>query len=242
MTETLPRWDVGVGYDRRTAGLLLQPRSPAGDGPVKRVPLAAIIRNLHIPPTDLATAQRDAGRAVPQEDGGATETSICMDATPMWCRGRVLDIGGYDGRYAHLCLERGADEAICLDSQQYTRYGWDHPAPLPGVTYRTGDFLDDNDRYDLVLFFNVAYHIKNPWQAFEHLRRLTGGTLSICSLITQDDASSWRLCAPREVNPEDDTVYWVPSELGLIQLLTNVGFEHVAVVGKAGDRLAVTAE
>jgi len=117
---------------------------------------------------------------------------------------------------------------------------WTQPPPLEGVEYVTGDFLEWREPMDVTLFFNVAYHVKDPWRGFEHLRSFTRRHLAVCSLVTWTEKPVWELYLPREVNPDDDTVYWGPSESGLTRLLSLTGWSDVTVVGKAFERLVLT--
>lgn len=94
----------------------------------------------------------------------------------------VLDIGGYDGRFALECLQRGADKAVCLDNNEWNHYyqgTWPNPQRLPGVDYSQGDFLEWQQSYDVVLCFNVLYHTERWKEAAMALRRLTKEVLCL---------------------------------------------------------------
>lgn len=105
------------------------------------------------------------------------------DCIPKNLTGRtVLDIGGYDGRFAKLCLDRGAESAVCLDNQEWSHYQtgtWKRPQRFEGVEYVQGDFLEWEGRYDLVLCFNVLYHCAEWENASPALRRLTKGEMCL---------------------------------------------------------------
>lgn len=236
-------WDLRVGYERRLGSVFLAPIPPGVAEPVAhfRLPVSTILRGLGVSDEALGLMRADAARSVVDAPGVDVE-GLMRAAVPADCAGlTVLDVGGYDGRMAALALERGARRAVCLDSAQWTRYGWARPDPLPGVEYVTGGFLDWHEPVDVTLFFNVIYHVENPWAALAHLRTFTRSRLALCSLVTWTEKPVWELYAPREVNPDDDTVYWGPSEAGLHRLLALTGWTDVTVVGKALERLVLTA-
>lgn len=152
----------------------------------------------------------------------------------------VLDIGGYDGAYAKLCLERGAREATVLDSEQWRDYGWAVFRPASGVQYVKCDLLDpfmsrNLFKADLVLCFNMLYHVKNVWGACEVLRELTKDT---CLIYTQilygTDEPVWRNWQKHDAN-YNDKCYWKPSESGLCSLLYEVGFKQIDIAGYGVD-------
>jgi hypothetical protein len=61
----------------------------------------------------------------------------------------------------------------------------------------------------------------------------------LCSLVVWDDRPVWYPREPREVNPEDDTVYWSPSDAGLKKLLKATGWSEITEVGKTTERLVL---
>ena len=227
------------------------------------VPVSDLIRELKLRPEEVASHAEIATLPPQTKD---LET-LCKEAiASLKLKGKtVLDIGGYDGRMAAYALECGAKKAICLDNQQWEHYGWTEKDKLAGVEYVTGDFMDfcpagpdgitcpheDDDtvaaadfvrlpRPDVVIFYNVLYHVRNPWVALEHLHGLVKpkGTMLLCSLVRFDDLPRWYLYEPNECNPEDDTVYWGPSKAGLLRLLRLTGWK-VEEVGQAVERLVL---
>lgn len=235
----MKEWRLSLGYDTRIGALMLGVTAPgaAAEAAHFRVPFSAILRDLKVPPGALRQMALDARK--PDEDAPDMET-LLRAGVPADCAGlTVLDVGGYDGRMAALALERGAARAVCLDSGQWGHYGWTKPDPLPGVEYRCGDFRSWLEPADVVLFYNVLYHVEDPWRALEHLRAITRREMVLCSLVVWNDAPVWEIYEPREVNPADDTVYWGPSEAGLRRLLKLTGWTEVTEVGKAFERLVL---
>lgn len=234
-------WDLRVGYEPRLGSVFFAPVPPDAEEPVAhfRLPVSTILRGLNIPPAALRQMAADA-QAPPETTDAEPLEDILRRGVPADCTGlTVLDVGGYDGRMAKLALERGATRAVCLDSRQFTRYGWADTEPLPGVEYVEGDFRVWWHKADVILFYNVLYHLQNPWQVLEHLRTITRREMVLSTLVIWDERPVFELFATREVNPEDDTVYWGPSPAGLVRLLELTGWKEIAIVGKALERLVV---
>lgn len=235
-------WDLRIAYERRLGSVFLAPVPPGQEDPIThfRLPVSTILRGLGITDEALGLMQTDAQKPTVDAPGRDVE-ELCRAAVPADCTGlSVLDVGGYDGRMAALALERGAKWAVCLDNTQWDHYGWKDPGEIGSVEYIVRDFMEWDEPADVVLFFNVLYHVQNPWAALEHLRKLTRQHLALCTLVTWTEKPVWELYLPREVNPDDDTVYWGPSETGLTRLLALTGWTDVRVVGKAFERLVLT--
>jgi hypothetical protein len=238
------RWDLRIAYERRLGSVLVAPVPPGSRDPVThfRLPVSTILRGLGITDEALGLMQTDAARPTVDAPGADVE-ELCRAAVPADCTGlTVLDVGGYDGRMAALALERGAKAAVCLDSAQWTHYGWEQAPPHPGVEYVRGDVMEWTAPFDVVLLFNVIYHTPNPWAMLAHLRTFTRRTMALCSLVTWTERPVWELYEPYEVNPDDDTVYWGPSESGLRRLLDLTGWKDVQMVGKSFERLVLTCK
>lgn len=142
----------------------------------------------------------------------------------------VLDVGGYDGHMAKLCLERGARSATVVDNGQFKLYEGYNNSPVEGVEFIWADIIDYEiniiDKADVVLCFDVIYHSKVPYLLAEKLYELTKKYLCISSRIVPGDDSHWRLLAPREQHHNDPTVVWKPTISSLRKLLTIVGFKR----------------
>lgn len=82
--------------------------------------------------------------------------------------------------------------------------------------------------FDLVVCFGLLYHLENPFRAIRNLRRMTGQVLIVESLIAPDRRP---LAVLRDecAGPDQGRgrVAFVPSEAGLVKLLSRSGFPHV---------------
>ena len=152
----------------------------------------------------------------------------------------VLDVGGYDGQYARLCVERGAASVTVIDTEQWRGYGWPEPHPWPdSITYHKTAVLDYWAPADVVLCFNMLYHVKDVWGTLEHLRKLTRERLLLYTQILPDvDEPVWRNWQKQDANYQDQC-YWKPSEAGLRSLLEEVGFASTVRAYGDNERIAL---
>jgi len=162
---------------------------------------------------------------------------------------RIADIGAADGDLGffletigfNVDLIDGGDESVrelrllpprllkkALNSSADI-YGvdLDHDFKLPGT-------------YDLVFFLGVLYHLRNPMLALEALSRSTRycilstkvahhvptrGRMGRKKLVDVSQLPVAYLLDAFEVNPDDDTNYWVFSEASLRRVLSRSGWK-----------------
>jgi SAM-dependent methyltransferase len=229
---------VKAGFDYRfsTVGLRIEAK---GYEPVQvYFPLATMLRDTKILPEQL--------QALMQPEYEWTEP-LSQDIDPArvrllesvdWRGKTVLDIGGYDGFAAEIAHKGGAKLAICLDNHQYEHYGW-QDIKREGVEYVQGDVMHLEGKYDEPLFpgawnkwdvlinYNVLYHVKNPWAFLDKCRSIVkeDGEMLLCTLFRYHTGPWMYVYEPRECNPTDETVYFGPSLLALERLLKHTGWD-----------------
>lgn len=264
----MPNWDnqadkapatlgtARVEWHRR--GRWLRVLAPIGNGNALnlQIELAQLARECHIAREDILAIADDAELApMPDHPDLATERygereQMRLAALPADCTGKtVLDIGGWDGEFAAACLRRGATDALVFDSGQYVDYTWVRPVERPGVRYKRGDLMDFSHdpapAADIVLLYNVIYHIRDPWMALERCRLLTRDTFVICTSFVPGDEPVWRLFSKEDeraaggVINDRYTVFWRPTIAGLLKLLHVVGFTDCEVFGPVEDHVCV---
>ena len=169
---------------------------------------------------------------------------------------RVLDIGCNAGFYSFELARRGADVlGIDIDPHYLAQARW--AAELFGL--RNVHFarrqlyeIDTTERFDLILFMGVLYHLRYPLLALDLLARLrprlmifqtlTQGSGEICSQARQDCdfASRARLARPdwphlafvETTFCGDPTNWWVPNRAAVVGMLRAAGFEVIAQPGE----------
>lgn len=166
---------------------------------------------------------------------------IRREAIPYWALDQldtVLDLGGYDGKFARLALDRGAKSATVVDNKEWIQYEWSPFEPQPGVTYALSDIQDWQEPADLVICYNVLYHVKDPFSFLKHLRKLTRHVLVLCTSFVTKGVGGWHFYVEGLGHP-NKTVWCRPTPEGLVQALHDAGFEQVTEVGRQGDHIVV---
>ena len=164
---------------------------------------------------------------------GFPDRFICKaTAVPEDLTGKsVLDVGGYDGKMASLCMGRGAKSATVVDSEQFIQYEGYAIKDFPeNVSFVACDIMDypiaTGD--DLVVCFDVLYHVRDPLGFLARLRELTGEAMCFSTRTVDGPKGYWRLLEPYEQHP-DPTVVWKPTLSGLLKMLGMVGFQQQQV-------------
>ncbi len=247
-------WEISTRYDYRFVSLMVQAKHAGAISPLFNISIKDLLKN--IPEHELRACM------LPDSDSPASKG---VDIEPYRraairdteLTGKVvLDVGGYDGWASALALECGAARAICLDNQQYRHYGWEDKKH-DGVEYITGDLtsltLDQTGEWlnapdswaktsidlpDIIINYNVLYHVKNPWAFLDRCRELINpaGTMLLCTLFRYHDGPWMYIYEPHECNPDDDTVYFGPSITALERLLRLTGWD-IQQEGVAYDRV-----
>lgn len=169
---------------------------------------------------------------------------------------RVLDIGCAEGFFSFEAERRGAKEVIGIDSfpDSVRRFNICRDAYHSKATAFLCNVYDLNVRafgtFDMVFFFGVLYHLRNPILALEKIFSVCTGTLLMqtAGMVEIPDYENVALAQfhPRGIQsgtPEnpmyDPTVFWLPNVECTRALVTHVGFENVEVLStdKAGTVL-----
>lgn len=165
----------------------------------------------------------------------------CIAQIPERLDGRsVLDVGGYDGQVARLCYARGARPVTVVDSEQWRTYGWPETTWKPGsIEYVHGDFTRFSEPHDLVLCFNVFYHVKNVYGAAEQLRRLTKWQCLLWTQVVLTSDEPVFYLWPKHWPNYTDRCYWKPTVPALVALFGRVGFTVSEFARGANERIGL---
>ncbi|HEX2435069.1 MAG TPA: methyltransferase domain-containing protein [Solirubrobacterales bacterium] len=163
----------------------------------------------------------------------------------------VLDVGTFDGFYAFVAEDRGADRILAIDNEQYVHWvqsRWDieldggegfraiHRLLDSNVEYRMLDAfdLDDLDEpFDLIYCFGILHRVQNPWGLLRRLRdRLDpdGRVLLETHGVPDDDGSDLgvvRVPEVGEVYKDDAYVFWEFTTGSLDRLSRYAGFREM---------------
>ena len=172
---------------------------------------------------------------------------VRAEAVPRRLRDKtVLDVGCWDGYFSFLCERRGAT-VTPVDTFQYrdfvrSKYGLE----LKGgegfrVTARllrsrlklkNCDFSNLRGSFDVVLFFGVLYHERNPLLALEHLARLTRQYAVVETHYIKSGSQPLLRFYPGSFSNQDPTNFWGPTLSCVELMLKDVGFRRVSLVRK----------
>jgi len=161
----------------------------------------------------------------------------------------VLDVGTFDGFYAFLAEDRGADRVVAIDNEQYrlwvaSRWGVElaggegfrtiHRLLDSGVEYRRMDAFEldrSDERFDVVYCFGILHRVENPLGLLRVLRGRTasGGIVLVETYGVRPadrDEGAIRVSRPGEVYARDEFVYWGFGTIGLQRLARIAGFSR----------------
>ena len=161
----------------------------------------------------------------------------------------VLDVGTFDGFYAFLAEDRGADRVVAIDNEQYrlwvaSRWGVElaggegfrtiHRLLDSGVEYRRMDAFEldrSDERFDVVYCFGILHRVENPLGLLRVLRGRTasGGIVLVETYGVRPadrDERAIRVSGPGEVYARDEFVYWGFGTIGLQRLARIAGFSR----------------
>ena len=160
---------------------------------------------------------------------------------------RVLDIGCAEGFFAFEAERRGAREVIAIDSfpDSIRRFNICRAALGSKAIAYLCNVYDVTPRafgtFDLVMFFGVLYHLRNPLLALERINAICTGSLLLQTLSAELPGSpdvpharfypSGMESGPKDKPLFDPTVFWVPNVACVTGMVRSVGF--VDVEGRA---------
>ena len=142
----------------------------------------------------------------------------------------VLDIGTTNGGAAFLAERRGASRIVAVDIYPSHWFGFDTIAQTLGsqATFMQSSVYDlpqrVHDRFDVVIFFGVLYHLRHPLLAIDALHSLTSGRVYVESAICdREDAAGLTEFYPREF-AGDGSNWFLPSQQCLREWFESSGF------------------
>ena len=183
-------------------------------------------------------------------------------AIPDDLRGKsVLDIGCNAGFYSIQMKQRGAERVVAIDTDEKYLAQARFAAKVSGAdiefrnlsVYRVGEL---NERFDLVLFMGVLYHLRHPLLALELLHEHVVRDLLVAqsllrgskeSLDVPPDFHFWenevfedgnfpRMYFVEKRFANDPTNWWIPNRACFEAMLRSAGFE---ILGHPEDEVFI---
>lgn len=151
----------------------------------------------------------------------------------------VLDIGCWDGFFSFECEARGAKRVVASDVwETMGRDAFDFARtelgssvePVQASVYDLPEVLG-GERFDVVLFLGVLYHLRHPLLAIEKVAEATapGGLAVVETAVDAESLMDRPLMAfyPGDELNHDATNWWAPNVPALAAMLGVSGFRDV---------------
>lgn len=171
---------------------------------------------------------------------------------------RVLDIGCAEGFFSFEAERRGAKEVVAIDSfpDSVRRFNICRNALGSKTTAFLCSVYDLNPRgfgtFDIVFFFGVLYHLRNPILALEKIRTVCTGTMLLqtanMEIPSEGDAALARFypfgmpSGPPEKPQFDPTVFWMPNASCTRAMVEHSGFQNVELLPSQNVGVVLQAE
>ncbi|HVB92895.1 MAG TPA: DUF1698 domain-containing protein [Acidimicrobiales bacterium] len=159
---------------------------------------------------------------------------------------RVLDIGCAEGFFSFEAERRGATEVVAIDSfpGSIRRFNICRNALGSKAEAHLASVYDLNPKsfgtFDLVMYFGVLYHLRNPLLSLQKIASVASGTLLLQTLgferaslgeMSVAQFHPFGIMTGPPGNPmQDTTVFWIPNRACIRDMLLHVGFIEVESV------------
>ena len=170
---------------------------------------------------------------------GANDISWLLDhvGLPKDLTGQhVLDIGTTNGAGAFVAEQRGAARVVAIDIFPPDYYGFADIAELLGSratyvrasVYGLPSVLEE--RFDVVLFLGVLYHLRHPLLALDEVRAVTRGTMLLETAVSDHELGGCSAAAiarfyRRDELGRDPSNWFAPTTRALVEWCGSCGFD-----------------
>jgi len=152
----------------------------------------------------------------------------------------VLDIGAWDGYFSFEAERRGAADVLATDHFSWSGRGWGTKAGFDYAHRKFGSKVRSIDvdvfdldpavhgKFDVVLFFGVLYHLKNPLGGLEQMSKMTNDLAIVETVVDQlqNPDPVLRFYLGTELS-RDPTNFFAPNYKCLENMLREVGFKRI---------------
>lgn len=165
----------------------------------------------------------------------------------------VLDIGAWDGLFSFEAEARGG-KVTAIDTTRDNGGNWGGTKGFSfakrilgsNVEYFNGNVYElkeyfDPESFNLVLFYGVLYHLKDPIRALKNLYHVTKSTAIIETAFCKDNPNNLPLWEFAHYRNDDPTNYWYPTITGLNAMLRFVGFKITELIYSDDYRITLKA-
>ena len=159
---------------------------------------------------------------------------------------RVLDIGCAEGFFSFEAERRGAKEVVAIDSfpDSVRKFNICRSALGSKATAFLCSVYDLNARafgtFDMVFFYGVLYHLRNPILALERILSVCTGTILLQTATYEVPGATgiplakfhpFGLKSGPAENPQwDPTVFWLPNAECVRAMVAHAGFQDIETI------------
>jgi tRNA (mo5U34)-methyltransferase len=149
----------------------------------------------------------------------------------------VLDVGARDGYFSFAAERFGASRVVSIDSRNWGKPGGkrsferlrnaldsnveDLEVDMPAVSPETVG------RFDVVLFLDMLFHMRDPLLALERVASVTRELLVVETLVDMTFLRSPAAAFYPSEKPSEETSWWGPNRAAVLAMLESVGFARV---------------
>lgn len=158
----------------------------------------------------------------------------------------VLEVGSHEGYFSMIAEQRGAKRVVSTDDKKML------PPDIDKRISIVHDIMDSKNEYltlsvydldkideifDVVIYFDVYYHLEDPLLAFKKIFTKVKDVLLFCGYIiderfikSEQNKPLMYMFEPFELNPDDSTNVWGATTSCLVRMMKHVGFRTVNVI------------
>jgi tRNA (mo5U34)-methyltransferase len=159
---------------------------------------------------------------------------------------RVLDIGHAEGFFSFEAERRGAAEIVGIDNYPPMNHKFNlckYAQNSKANSYMASVYDLDPKKFgtfDIVFFFGVLYHLRNPILALEKIASICTGTIlvqtAICSNTSEIPMAEFHpfglTIKAGDTTKTDPTCFWFPNTACVNAMLEHTGFKDIEQLSK----------
>jgi tRNA (mo5U34)-methyltransferase len=182
----------------------------------------------------------DLGDGVITPGRNKTAPALARRALPMSFTGKtVLDVGAWDGLFSFEAERRGARRVLATDHFVWVNEAFLRKPSFEFARRALGSRVEDLTIeaadlspttvgvFDVVIFFGVLYHRRDPLQVLERVASVTGETLLLETHIMNRGTRPMLEFYPGGELRGDATNWFGPNRAAVEAMLRDVGFKHL---------------
>jgi tRNA (mo5U34)-methyltransferase len=154
----------------------------------------------------------------------------------------VIDVGAWDGFFSFECERRGA-KCVAADHNVWHEIGMDGflcakdvlDSKVKAIDILVEDLSRESvGQYDICLFFDVLYHLKDPMLCLKRISEITKELLILETLVHYGNKKIPTMRYLEKEFSAKANNWWAPNVLCLLYMLQASGFQRIEIVAHPG--------